>query len=234
MHWEFDINQEGQDYICGDVHGCVDLLQDTLNAVGFSERVDRLFIVGDLIDRGEASYEALRLLYEPYVYCVKGNHEDLMLSGLHDRQAYSLWYRNGGGWFEQLTEEEKSYLVEQLIPAVEELPLFITLNHKSGKRIGICHAEPPTTDWNDVYDWENMKTHSLINAIWGRNKVNGHLSNKITKNIDYTFHGHTIVDKVTQVGNSFFIDTGSFLSLDKWGGTGYITVINLDDFLSQM
>jgi len=45
-------NQAGKDYVIGDLHGCYELLERLLDAVGFDKSKDRLFSVGDLIDRG--------------------------------------------------------------------------------------------------------------------------------------------------------------------------------------
>ena len=40
---------------------------------------DRLFFVGDLIDRGPASERCVEFLSSPSVYAVRGNHEDMLL-----------------------------------------------------------------------------------------------------------------------------------------------------------
>lgn len=39
---------------------------------------DRLFSVGDLVDRGEHAIDALALLDFPWFFAVKGNHEEVM------------------------------------------------------------------------------------------------------------------------------------------------------------
>ncbi len=53
MHYQE--NNIGNDYVCGDVHGCYDKLQEALDEIGFDPTKDRLFIVGDLVDRGPQS-----------------------------------------------------------------------------------------------------------------------------------------------------------------------------------
>jgi serine/threonine protein phosphatase 1 len=55
-------NSRGKDYVVGDLHGCYDLLQRVLGEVGFDTTCDRLFSVGDLIDRGPNSLKCLELL----------------------------------------------------------------------------------------------------------------------------------------------------------------------------
>ena len=52
----------GRDWVVGDVHGCFTTLREALLAIDFEHGRDRLFSVGDLIDRGPNSIEALEWL----------------------------------------------------------------------------------------------------------------------------------------------------------------------------
>ena len=49
----------GRDWVVGDVHGCFRTLRDALLAIDFDDGRDRLFSVGDLIDRGPNSIKAV-------------------------------------------------------------------------------------------------------------------------------------------------------------------------------
>ena len=59
-------NTRGRDLAVGDIHGHFERLQECLEAVEFDPAVDRLFSVGDLVDRGPASPQALEWLAKPW------------------------------------------------------------------------------------------------------------------------------------------------------------------------
>ena len=81
-------NTTGHDYIIGDIHGCSELLSQALNLLGPN---DRLFIVGDLIDRGPDSLGVLRIVQnDPRVHVVRGNHEDVFLNAMSWNLAESF------------------------------------------------------------------------------------------------------------------------------------------------
>ena len=77
----------------GDIHGRADLLSRVLAKPG-----SPLICVGDYIDRGPESADVLRMLAEhPDAICLMGNHEEMLLSFLHDPARYGpRWLRHGG------------------------------------------------------------------------------------------------------------------------------------------
>lgn len=68
-------------YIVGDVHGCVQALEQRLSQVGFRAQSDQLWSVGDLIGKGPASLAVLRLVdaLGDRFQMVLGNHEMRLL-----------------------------------------------------------------------------------------------------------------------------------------------------------
>ncbi|WPN46774.1 symmetrical bis(5'-nucleosyl)-tetraphosphatase [Pseudomonas sp. P8_241] len=64
-------------YAVGDLQGCLEALQCLLKQVAFDPAKDRLWLVGDLVNRGPQSLETLRFLYtiRESLVCVLGNHD---------------------------------------------------------------------------------------------------------------------------------------------------------------
>lgn len=219
----FNANKKGRDFVVGDIHGMYEDLVYELYKVNFDSETDRMFCVGDLIDRGPWSSKCLRLVKEPWFFSTYGNHEDLFLQAIAGKDHYTdlVWHQDGGEWAKSETRES----LEELLTLAKKLPYFITINHSSGKKIGICHAQAPTNDWNDL---DALTPTELQASIWGRTVAMGKAPiGYVVKNVDYTFHGHTpsLDAKPYRVSNCMFIDTGACFAKGK------LTVINLDEWL---
>lgn len=72
-------------YVIGDIHGCVDELAALVDGLPLA-RGDALVFLGDYVDRGPSSRSvvefvlSLRAQGKYDIHCLKGNHEDMLLS----------------------------------------------------------------------------------------------------------------------------------------------------------
>ncbi|CAN5811615.1 symmetrical bis(5'-nucleosyl)-tetraphosphatase [soil metagenome] len=73
------------DYLIGDVQGCCDPLDTLLSQIGFTPSRDRLYVLGDLVNRGPKSLETLRRLrsFGDSAVCLLGNHDLSLLAVAH-------------------------------------------------------------------------------------------------------------------------------------------------------
>ncbi len=80
-------------WIVGDLQGCATEFSDLIEATRFDPSRDELWCAGDLVNRGPASLEALRLWRDIGGHAVLGNHDLYALavhSGLRERRNDTL------------------------------------------------------------------------------------------------------------------------------------------------
>lgn len=147
------VNNVGRDFILGDLHGCYSILKELLSTAHFDIHTDRLFLVGDLIDRGPESEKCLQLLLEHWCFGVQGNHERMFLDAINNKLTWmtlnDYWHPDNGGawtrpWFERNAPEMKFWS-----NLVEKMPYVM---HIEGSRpFWVVHAElwSPNTDLNE-------------------------------------------------------------------------------------
>ena len=99
-------------YAIGDIQGCYDELRRALDAVNFDSASDRLWCVGDLVNRGPKSLDVLRFVRSlgKAAICVLGNH-DLHLLAL---AAGNPKHRNETSLASVLTAPDRDELLHWL------------------------------------------------------------------------------------------------------------------------
>lgn len=88
-------------YAISDIHGCCATFKALVNEHIKLTKEDKLFLLGDFIDRGPDSKGVLdyvmELIENDYqVFPVIGNHEWMLLTGFEDKDMLNSWFANGG------------------------------------------------------------------------------------------------------------------------------------------
>ena len=198
-------NRKGRDFAVGDLHGMLDAFLEALDRVAFNSTVDRIFSVGDLIDRGPRCFETLKLVEQPWFYAVRGNHEQMMLDAT-TAQGFVFWQSNGGNWI--LGEEGENWIKAYALASA--LPFAIMIERVEvplkADPIVISHSDLPVTDGllleESLQDDANCKR-----ILWSRKGVLSD-SNVRVKNIHAAIHGHSPISAVKRLGTAIYIDTG--------------------------
>jgi len=99
-----------------DIHGCLNTFQSLLDKIAFSFG-DELYLLGDFVDRGPDSKGVIDYIMELQrrgykVFCLRGNHDQMMLDALNGDEQNSLWMNNGA----------KSTLKSFGVKRVEDIP----------------------------------------------------------------------------------------------------------------
>jgi serine/threonine protein phosphatase 1 len=236
---KFSANTLGIDYVCSDIHGHFSILDDLLNKVQFDATKDRLFSLGDLIDRGEESRKALDYLRYPWFHAIMGNHELMLMRAYEsdDPRICDWWYYWGGDWAQMLSEAELKAYYE----AFKRLPVAIELALRNHQKVGLVHAQLPSpVSWNTVCDQlsriprlesdpENyaggtrVDNRALAEMLWAKTQAfctaKERAKIQAVQDIDHVFHGHSIVyGKPDTITNRTFMDLGSY----ETGEIGFI------------
>jgi serine/threonine protein phosphatase 1 len=207
-------NPDGRDFVVGDIHGMFYHLEVLLEDIRFDTTRDRLFSVGDLVDRGPYSADAIKWLDKPWFIACRGNHEQFAIDSLNPEQL-DMWVKhNGGGWWTELSEDEQDTFRKRF----SELPLAIEVDTESGV-VGIVHADvPPLITWDRFVDLlEGRNQDAMFYAMWSRNRVSGNSSAlPVTGRVERVYCGHTPIRETLSFDNVYFIDTGAVYSSEGY------------------
>lgn len=208
-------------YVCSDLHSHLDVLEEALAAM---DETDRLYFIGDAIDKGPDGLLPLKkIMNDKRCTMLMGNHDLMFLQYLactsnketpeaetEDIEVSWLFLNFGFqtiAAYEECSEEEKQEIFEYL----KNLPLVINLE-VNGRKFLLVHAalpykyndvegtmyteeiKDPEHDW--LYQWKS-------DFVWGRYETRIEGKTVIT--------GHSIVQ---MKGVNTIIDKGDWIDID--------------------
>ncbi len=221
----FARNLLGRDFIVGDLHGAFGALRERMRYERFDETVDRLFSVGDLIDRGPDSARVLKLLAKPYVFAVKGNHEhNVATLTIEELRSLGDVNWNGMEWINDIDDTTLNEIKRRL----KQLPVVMEIETRKGL-VGVVHADVPSgQSWQaftEALQAGCRRTHKI--ALHGRQRITAKDATGVP-GIGRVFVGHTVLlEGPTRFGNIWAIDTGAChrsVGLDE----GCVTMLQLE------
>lgn len=201
-------NTLGRDFIIGDLHGCIHLLHEKMDAVRFDTRVDRVISVGDLVDRGPDSLKTLRLIKEPWFKYVPGNHEEMLLTWLglraSDYHRPSDFLYNGGDWVGYLSSDEIKELRLELAPRLLNAPRVMRVQD-SQRPYCVVHAErvaygPKLPLLTDAELSERIVDEMGTPLTWGRRLIREAASSHATHGALAVLEGVTLTQSPVEPG----------------------------------
>ncbi|QXI27766.1 metallophosphoesterase [Pseudomonas vanderleydeniana] len=216
----YPLNARGRDFAVGDIHGHFTRLQAALDRLDFDPARDRLFSVGDLVDRGPQSELALEWLARPWFAAVQGNHEALAIQYAQGLLPDPEMYRaSGGGWFIDSSPQDQRLFADRFA----RLPIALEVETRLGP-VGIVHADSPFASWSALREYllGGVQADIAVEEVcqWSRSRVRNHDASGI-REVRAVMVGHTTQRQPTVLGNVYHIDTGGW-------GNGCFTLVELD------
>lgn len=197
--------------IIGDIHGCHKQLIELLDKLPAD--IEKIYSVGDLIDRGPESKAVVQECIDREIICVRGNHEDMFLDVITGSKKYgeSIFTMNGGDTtlesyqigeittkhdFKGTSLEIVSIdIPDEHFKFMNDMPYFIETDD-----FIFTHGGVPSWMGEEFRDTDPASENELM---WNRGKTNGELG-KIQ------ISGHIPVQEPHLIKGAANIDTGCF------------------------
>ena len=207
-------NRLGRDFVVGDIHGAYDQVLAAMQEVSFDKEIDRILSVGDLIDRGLESARCLKFLQQPYVYAIRGNHEQNLLEifakGRPHPDVMDFFIdRYSMEWIRNVEQEQ----IDLMLEIFARLPLVIEVPTERGM-VGMVHGEVPIgMAWGEfLAAIEAHDSEVMESALEGRKRIVSNNTSGVP-GVDRLFVGHTPQrGGAKRYGNVYAIDTGAIFN----------------------
>ncbi len=195
--------------VFGDIHGQFDGLMKLVNFIDYSAD-DKLFFLGDLIDRGDRSADVVCWVMENGHTCLRGNHEQMCLDAYRSNEGslvWKGWMMNGGS--NTLDSYGEGGVPQEHIDWMQQLPLFMDLGDSWLVHAGLNPNVPLELQGAPEFCWIRDEFHSATEPFF-------------TDKIIITGHTITFVFPNVEPGNLVLgkgwldIDTGGYHPRSGW------------------
>lgn len=196
--------------VIGDVHGHYDTLMKLLDAIAPSKE-DRVYFLGDLIDRGPKSAQVVEFVKESDYTCLLGNHEQMVLEilgqGNIKGSALQAWLYSGG--YSTVNSYGEDGISQDHMDWMRTLPTHLDLGDYWLVHAGVHPRLPIEKQTTEQFCWIREEFHGMEEPYFP-NKiiVTGHT-------ITFTLPG-VAPGKIAQGRGWLDIDTGAYHPKSGW------------------
>ena len=122
--------------VIGDIHGCYHTLVGLVNSIQAKYKDVSIYTVGDLVDRGNFSYDVIEFVIKENIFFIPGNHDYMFYHFFKDPQSIFArsWVFNGNESTLESYEPHEDAIFRH-IEFIKDAPLYYNLED-----CFICHA----------------------------------------------------------------------------------------------
>ncbi|MFB2982958.1 metallophosphoesterase family protein [Microseira sp. BLCC-F43] len=196
--------------VIGDVHGHYKGLMTLLEAIA-PDSEERIYFLGDLIDRGPQSAQVVKFVQESSYNCLLGNHEQMLLDsfikGKIQHAVLQAWLYSGG--HATLASYPKGRIPVHDLDWMQTLPTHLDLGDIWLVHAGV-HPEIPLEEQTaDQFCWIRHEFHSMSQPYFANKLIiTGHT-------ITFTLPG-VEPGKIAAGSGWLDIDTGAYHRRSGW------------------
>lgn len=196
--------------VIGDVHGHYDTLMTLLDAIAPCEE-DRVYFLGDLIDRGPKSAQVVEFVKESGYTCLLGNHEQMVLEILGQPNirgsALQAWLYSGG--YSTVNSYGEDGISQDHMDWMRTLPTHLDLGDYWLVHAGVHPRLPIEKQTSEQFCWIREEFHGMEEPYFpNKTIITGHT-------ITFTLPG-VAPGKIAQGRGWLDIDTGAYHPKSGW------------------
>lgn len=209
-------------YLIADIHGEYDLFIKLLAKINFNPAEDKLYILGDVVDRGKDPIKTLQYIYDNQdsIILLKGNHEQMMIDTIVNGNYY-LWFYNGGrityDEYINLSEEQQDKLFNYInnLPCIQQIEV-------NNKKYILAHAGVEVGHNGQILEMQDQDF-----LLWAREEFfnNTEIVNDVTVIV-----GHTPTVNLHKSDLIWYSNCGKKICIDCGAVFGFkLACLRLDD-----
>ncbi len=190
-----------------DIHGCAKTFRYLVEEQVKLNPDDTLYLLGDYVDRGPDSKGVLDYMMELsqsgyQLRCLRGNHEEMMISASREQSEVELWLNNGGKeTLHSFGLNEPREIPESYLSYMDQMDTHFEVDQYILVHAGLNFVGSDSEEENsDAFLWKLHNplsdSYSMMWIRWWYDDINWNwLKNRII------VHGHTPImsDEITEM-----------------------------------